>query len=534
MAAVANPHAAQAAVDIMRRGGSAVDAAVAAQLVLTLVEPQSSGIGGGAFLLHYDAGSGNVAAYDGRETAPGGATEQLFLSDDGEPMKFFEAVVGGRSVGVPGVLRMLEMAHQRHGRLPWVTLFQPAIALADVGFAVSPRLNMLIAGDKHLGTQDRARRYFYHADGSARRAGEIRRNPEYASVLRSIAAGGADAFYRGPLAREIVRAVRSAPNPGLLTEDDLAGYRAVQREAVCRPYRAFRVCGMPPPTSGGVTMLQILGILDNFDVGALTPGSTEAVHLISEASRLAYADRGLYLADSDFVRVPVKDLLDPGYLRARASMIDRQASMGKAIPGNMPRRAGEVWAPGRSLSLPSTTHFSIVDAAGNAVSMTSSVENVFGSRLMARGFILNNQLTDFSFRPSIDGAIVANRVEPGKRPRSSMSPALVFDGAGQLRYVLGSPGGSRIIAYVTRTIIGLIDWRLDPQQAVSLPHHVNRNGATELEADTALPGLKASLETMGHSVKVRPLVSGLHAIEITAGGLEGGADPRREGVAIGD
>ena len=325
MAAVANPHAAQAAVDIMRRGGSAVDAAVAAQLVLTLVEPQSSGIGGGAFLLHYDAGSGNVAAYDGRETAPGGATEELFLSDDGEPMKFFEAVVGGRSVGVPGVLRMLEMAHQRHGRLPWVTLFQPAIALADVGFAVSPRLNMLIAGDKHLGTQDRARRYFYHADGSARRAGEIRRNPEYASVLRSIAAGGADAFYRGPLAREIVRAVRSAPNPGLLTEDDLAGYRAVQREAVCRPYRAFRVCGMPPPTSGGVTMLQILGILDNFDVGALTPGSTEAVHLISEASRLAYADRGLYLADSDFVRVPVKGSAR-SWLSQGARLDDRSSS----------------------------------------------------------------------------------------------------------------------------------------------------------------------------------------------------------------
>ncbi len=534
MAAVANPHAAEAAVDIMRQGGSAVDAAVAAQLVLSLVEPQSSGIGGGAFLLHYDAGNGDVAAYDGRETAPRAVTEELFLRDDGSPMKFFEAVVGGRSVGAPGVLRMLEMAHRRHGRLPWATLFQPAIALADTGFAVSPRLNMLITRDKYLRTQEIARRYFYHADGSARRVGEIRRNLEYASVLRSIAAGGADVFYRGALAREIVRAVRSAPNPGLLTEDDLASYRAVRREAVCRPYRAYRVCGMPPPTSGGVTMLQILGILDNFDLSALTPGSTEAVHLVSEASRLAYADRGLYLADPDFVRIPVKGLLDPGYLRARASMIDLQRSMGKAIPGRMSRRADEFQAPGRSLNLPSTTHFSIVDAIGNAVSMTSSVENVFGSRLMTQGFILNNQLTDFSFRPSVDGTIVANRVEPGKRPRSSMSPAVVLDGTGKLRYVLGSPGGSRIIAYVARTIMGLIDWKLDPQQAVSLPHHVNRNGTTELEADTALSGLTASLESMGHSIKVRPLVSGLHAIEVVEGGLKGGADPRREGVAIGN
>ena len=534
MAAVANPHAAAAAVDIMRQGGSAVDAAVAAQLVLSLVEPQSSGIGGGAFLLHYDADSGDVAAYDGRETAPRAATEELFLRDDGSPMKFFEAVVGGRSVGAPGVLRMLEMAHRRHGRLPWATLFQTAIALADTGFAVSPRLNMLITRDKYLRTQDTARRYFYHADGSARRVGEVRRNPEYASVLRSIAAGGANVFYRGALAREIVRAVRSAPNPGLLTEVDLAGYRAIRREAVCRPYRAYRVCGMPPPTSGGVTVLQILGILDNFDLGALTPGSTEAVHLISEASRLAYADRGLYLADPDFVQIPVKGLLDPGYLRARASLIDLQRSMGKASPGRISRRAGEIQAPGRSLNLPSTTHFSIVDATGNAVSMTSSVENVFGSRLMTHGFILNNQLTDFSFRPSVDGTIVANRVEPGKRPRSSMSPAVVLDGTGQLRYVLGSPGGSRIIAYVARTIMGLIDWKLDPQQAVSLPHHVNRNGATELEADTPLPGLKTSLENMGHSVKVRALVSGLHAIEIAEDGLKGGADPRREGVAIGN
>ncbi|MBH64402.1 MAG: gamma-glutamyltransferase [Alphaproteobacteria bacterium] len=534
MASVANPHAARAAAQIMRQGGNAVDAAVTAQLVLSLVEPQSSGIGGGAFMLHYDAASGDIAAYDGRETTPRVATEEMFLREDGSPMKFFEAVVGGRSVGAPGVMRMLELAHQQHGHLPWATLFHPAIELANTGFEISPRLHMLITRDQHLATQENARRYFYHADGSARRIGEVRRNPEYANVLRAIAAGGADAFYRGPLARDIVRAVRSAANPGFLSEEDLADYRAVRREAICGAYRAFRVCGMPPPTSGGVTMLQILGILDNHDVGTLAPDSAAAVHLISEASRLAYADRALYLADPDFVHVPVKALLDRNYLRARASLIDPRRSMGKANPGRINVREGRLRSPGRSLDLPSTTHFSIVDADGNAVSMTSSVENAFGSRLMVRGFMLNNQLTDFSFRPTVDGRDVANKVEPGKRPRSSMSPALVFGPDGNLRFVLGSPGGSRIIAYVTKTIIGLVDWQLNPQEAVSLPHHVNRNGTTDLEAETSLIDLKNELENMGHNIKLRGLVSGLHAVEVTGQRLMGGADPRREGIAIGD
>ena len=471
---------------------------------------------------------------DGRETAPSEVTEELFLRADGSPMKFFEAVVGGRSVGVPGVLRMLEFAHLHHGRLPWSDLFQSAISLAERGFKVSPRLHALMSRDKYLATQATARRYFYRTDGSPRRAGELRRNPQYANVLRSIASAGADAFYRGPLAREIVRTVHSAANPGLLSTKDLASYRAVKREAVCGAYRSMRVCGMPPPTSGGVTTLQILGILDNFDMGALAPDSVQAVHLISEASRLAYADRSIYLADPDFVRVPVESLLDARYLKARASLIVRQRSMGKAIPGRINTRAGEQRRPGRSLKLPATSHFSIVDATGNAVSMTTSIENAFGSRLMVQGFLLNNQLTDFSFRPAVDGSTVANRAQPGKRPRSSMSPTLVFDDAGRLRYVVGSPGGSRIITYVTQTLIGLIDWHLDPQQAVALPHHVNRNGATELEAETPLAGLSSLLESMGHTVKVRPLVSGLHAVEVTGSGLKGGADPRREGVAIGD
>lgn len=532
MAVVANPYAARAAVEIMRQGGNAVDAAVTAQLVLTLVEPQSSGIGGGAFMLHYDNASGEIAAYDGRETTPRATIEELFLRDDGSAMEFFEAVVGGRSVGVPGVVRMLELAHQQHGRLPWADLFKPAINLADSGFKVSPRLHMLITRDPYLATQKSARRYFYHANGSARRIGEIRRNPEYASVLRAIMAGGADAFYRGQLARDIVRTVQEATNPGFLREKDLSNYRAIRREAVCGDYRNFKVCGMPPPTSGGVTMLQILGILNNYDVGDLAPGSVEAVHLISEASRLAYADREVYLADPDFVHVPVKALLDPGYLRARASLIDRQRSMGKASPGNVYAREGLLRSPGKSLDIPATTHFSIVDANGNAVSMTSSVENAFGSRLMVHGFMLNNQLTDFSFRPTVDGRDVVNKVEPGKRPRSSMSPALVFGPNNNLRYVLGSPGGSRIIAYVIRTIIGLLDWRLDPQEIVTLPHHANRNGTTDLEINSPLIGLKNKLENMGHKVKVRRLVSGLHVIEVTRQGLKGGADPRREGIVI--
>ena len=533
MAVVANPLAAQAAIKILQQGGNAVDAAVTTQLVLSLVEPQSSGIGGGAFMLYYHNDSGEIEAYDGRETTPQAATKELFLRDDGSAMKFFEAVVGGRSVGVPGVVQMLELAHRQNGHLPWANLFQSAIELADNGFPISPRLNKLITRDQYLKKQKSAKQYFYHADGTARRIGEIRRNPEYADALRTIAVGGADAFYRGPLARDIVRAVQTSANPGLLTEKDLANYRAKRREAICGTYRHFKVCGMPPPTSGGVAILQILGILNNYDIAGLKPGSVGAIHLISEASKLAYADRGLYLADPDFVHVPVRALLDPAYLQARASLIDRQRSMGKANPGVIYTGGDIRRSAGRSLDLPATTHFSIVDANGNAVSMTSSVENTFGSRIMVHGFLLNNQLTDFSFRPTANGRDVANKVEPGKRPRSSMSPVLVFGPNNNLRYVLGSPGGSRIIAYVIRTVIGLVDWKLHPQEAVSMPHHVNRNGMTELEAETSLIALRSDLKGLGHNVKVRRLVSGLHVIELTGQGLRGGADPRREGIAIG-
>jgi gamma-glutamyltranspeptidase/glutathione hydrolase len=534
MVAAANPWAVDAGVDILRAGGSAVDAAIAVQLVLNLVEPQSSGIGGGAFMVHYNGATRQVIAYDGREMAPQSVTPDLFLRD-GKPMKFFDAVVGGQSVGVPGVVAMLELAHNRHGRLPWAQLFAAAIRLADHGFPVSPRLNALLTRDKYLKTFETARRYFYDEEAEPRSVGWVLQNQPLAETLRVIAAGGSDAFYKGDIAGDIIRTVQgTAQNPGMLSRDDFAAYRAVAREPVCAPYRQYTVCGMPPPTSGGLTILQILGMLEQFDLGDLTPGSPKAVHLISEASRLAFADRARYMADSDFVRVPIAGLLNRDYLGQRAALIDMNASLGSANAGDPPRQLTQLWGDDGSLELPSTTHISVVDARGNAVSMTSSVENAFGSRLMAGGFLLNNQLTDFSFVPSRDGRPVANRVEPRKRPRSSMSPTIVLNADGSLKLVIGSPGGSRIIPYVAKTIIAVLDWGLDVQAAIDLPHHANRNGKTDLEANTAVAAIAPALEGLGHKVTVRGLNSGLHGIERIASGLRGGADPRREGVARGD
>lgn len=536
MIAAANPLAAQAGLDILRAGGSAVDAAIATQLVLTLVEPQSSGIGGGAFMLHYDAARRTTVAFDGRETAPAAATEKLFLKADGKRMKFFAAVVGGRSVGVPGVPRLMDVAHKKYGKLPWADLFAPAIKLARAGFAISPRLHGLLVRDKHLPTQAAARAYFYDATGTALPVGHVLRNLPLADSLQKMARGGADAFYTGDIANKIVAAVNSHSNPGGLTLSDMKSYEAKARLPVCNAYRQWRVCGMPPPTSGGLTTLQILALLESQDMGQIKPGSAEAVHLISEASRLAYADRGKFMADADFVPVPVKGLLDPGYIRTRAALIKPARSMGKAAAGDVPGRQGNL-VTGDTIELPSTTHFSIVDDDGNVVSMTSSVENAFGSRVMVGGFILNNQLTDFSFAPVRNGDLVANRVQPGKRPRSSMSPMLVFRGrepGGEFLLAAGSPGGSRIIAFVTKTLVAMLDWRLSAQAAVALPHHVNRNGNVDLEAETPLANLVTDLQAYGHKVKVRSLNSGLHVIKRSGQGYEGGADPRREGVVLGD
>lgn len=534
MVAAANPLAAEAGIEILEAGGSAVDAAVAVQLVLGLVEPQSSGIGGGAFMLYFDADSRKIKSFDGRETAPAAATPGLFLDEAGDKMKFWDAVVGGRSVGVPGVPRMLEMAHRRHGRLPWAQLFKPAIRLAEQGFAVSPRLSELIDGDKHLNRYPATNAYFHTEVGDPLPTGHILKNPEYAATLRALAEGGADAFYNGDIARDIVSSVRgAADNPGLLSEADLAAYEAKTRPPVCVTYRGNNVCGMGPPSSGGLTVGMILGILQNIDMGKLPPGSVEAEHLFIEAARLAYADRELYMADSDFVAVPAEGLLDPGYLKERGGLIDGKKSMGKAVAGTPPEKKTELRAPGDALEIPSTSHFSIVDARGNAVSMTTSIESAFGSRLMVRGFLLNNQLTDFSFQPERDGQPVANRVEPGKRPRSSMAPTIVLGPDGGLRLVTGSPGGSRIINYTARSVMAVLDWNLDPQWAVTRGHVISRNGKVELEEGTFWDEFKVGLESLGHEIQVRKLTSGLHVIMVENGKLYGGADPRREGIAAG-
>jgi gamma-glutamyltranspeptidase/glutathione hydrolase len=534
MVVAANPLAAQAGLDILRQGGNAIDAAIVVQMVLTLVEPQSSGIGGGGFLLHFEGKGQTLTAYDGRETAPAAATPDMFLHADGTPMEFDEAVVGGLSVGVPGVLRLLERAHREHGRLPWARLFEPAIKLADDGFPISPRLHELLADDEHLKLLPAAAGYFYQADGSALTAGTLLRNPALAETLRVIAKDGADAFYRGRLADDIVAAVTGSPlQPGRLTQADLLAYEAKTREAVCAPYRIWRVCSMAPPSSGGIAVLQMLRLLERFDLKAVAPESVPAVHLVAQAGRLAFADRDRYVADPDKVAVPAGQLLGETYLRERSQLIQTDRDLGKAAAGELQQQSG--WAvPPPQVEPVSTSQVSIVDGEGNAVSFTTTIEGPFGSRLFVDGFLLNNELTDFAFQPIRDGQPVANRAEPGKRPRSSMTPTMVFDEQGRLALVVGSPGGSSIIPFVAKTLIAVLDWGLDPQAAADLPNFANRNGATELEKGTSLEAIAPALEAMGHEVKLVAMTSGLAVIAVTPTGLVGGADSRREGVAVGD
>lgn len=533
MISAANPLAAEAGRDMLAKGGSAIDAAIATQMVLTLVEPQSSGIGGGAFLLFFDNATHQLITYDGRETAPVTVKETHFLHADGSPKKFYEAVVGGGSVGAPGVVAMMALAHKEHGILPWKDLFEPAIQLAKTGFPISERLHFLIDRDKYLKTKSAAAQYFYTDEGQAKPVGTILKNPALAETLSRIATEGPKAFYTGKIARAIVAAVQSdTENPGLLSLADLADYKAVKRDPVCADYRENKVCGMGPPTSGGITMLQTLGILENWDLPSMGPLSTASIHVIAQASALAFADRGKYLGDADFLDIPVTALLDRSYLQARAKLIDLDKSQIPFDPGTPLRKQGALGLDD-AIELPSTSHFSIVDQNGNAVSMTTSVENVFGSRLMTEGFILNNQLTDFSFNPVDAAGSVANRIEPKKRPRSSMSPTMTFDADGNLQMVIGSPGGSRIIGYVLATVIGVLDWNMDMQTAIDMPHFIDRNGSTlDLEAGTALAGQQADLEALGYKVAVQALNSGLHGILVTPDGLQGGADPRREGVVL--
>jgi gamma-glutamyltranspeptidase / glutathione hydrolase len=535
MAVAANPIAAEVGADILKRGGNAIDAAIAVQLVLGLVEPNASGIGGGGFLVYYDVKSKQIRTYDGRETAPAAAQPDRFLDESGKPLEFYDAVIGGKSVGVPGTMRMLEKAHKAHGKLPWRQLFQPAVALALKGFPLSPRLHTLLSKEQYLPQQEPARSYFYQPDGTPKPAGTILVNRPYAKALLRIAHSGADAFYQGAIAEDIVATVQQAATPGDLTVEDLATYQAIERSPVCGVYRVYKVCGMGPPSSGGLTVLQILGMLDNFDLATLQPASTEAVHLFAEAGKLAYADRGIYIADPDFVSVPGDELIDPDYLNSRAELINPNQAITEAQPGELPSTQSSLWGKDDALEFPSTSHMSIVDRTGNAVAMTTSLEDNFGSRLMVHGFLLNNQLTDFSFSPTAeDGTLIANRVEAKKRPRSSMSPTLVFDHNGKLTLVVGSAGGSRIINFVAKALVATLDWRLDAQQAVSMPNFGSRNGPTELEVGTTIAGLQTSLEALGHSVAVVEQISGSHAIQLTHWGLIGGADPRREGVAIGE
>ena len=510
--AAAHPLAVDAGYDVLRRGGSALDAAIAVQMVLGLVEPESSGIGGGAFLLYWSEKDKTLRSYDGRETAPAAARADRFLKQDHTPMAFVDAVVGGRSVGVPGVLRMLELAHGRHGRLPWNELFAAAITAAEEGFPLSPRLQAQLERETFL-PKDAEARGIYYEGGKAKPVGARIVNAQYAATLRTIARDGADAFYRGEIARDMVRAARSNAKPGDLTEKDLAGYRALEREPLCGPYRQWRVCSMAPPSAGGVAVLQILGILERTTFARAPPMSDDAVHLFSEAGRLAYADRAKYLGDPAFVSIPTKALLDPGYLEKRAKLIGER-SMRLAIPGDT-EAAG-------------TSHISIVDAQGNVVSMTTTIEATFGSRIMVRGFLLNNELTDFDFVPG-----GANQVAAGKRPRSSMAPVIVFDADGRVRMALGSPGGPWIINYVAKTLVAALDWGLDAQAAVEAPNFGNRNGPTVLEEGVTPAGLVEELKARGHEARLAPLTSGVHAIERVAGGWRGGADPRREGVVRG-
>lgn len=538
MVVAANPLAGGAGASMIRAGGSAVDAMVAVQTVLGLVEPQSSGLGGGAFLVYWDADKKELTTFDGREKAPAAATPALFLNDEGDPLKFYDAVVGGRSVGVPGTVKLLWEIHQKYGQLPWEKVLAPAIELAENGFSVSPRLHHLIAKDsERLSRFDATKAYFFHKDGTPLAEGELLKNQAYADTLKIIAKDGAKAFYQGEIAKNIVNTVQNAKgNPGKITLTDLANYSIVERQPVCKAYRQFDICGMGPPSSGAIAVGQTLGILENFDLAKMGSENPRAWQIIGDASRLAFADRGRYVADSDFVPVPTLGLLDKDYLAKRAKLItpDKALSKEQVVAGSPKWQFAMHQADDESIEFPSTSHFNIVDKAGNVVSMTTTIENGFGSRLMTNGFLLNNELTDFSFKTHKNGYPIANRVEPGKRPRSSMSPMIVLkDDKPYL--AVGSPGGSRIIGYVTKTLIAHLDWGMDVQSAIDLPNIVNRFGKYDIEAGTTfVEKLEKPLMEMGYETNIRDMNSGLHAILITEEGLEGGADPRREGKPIGD
>ncbi len=533
MIASANPYASEAGAAMLRQGGNAIDAMVATQLVLGLVEPQSSGIGGGAFLMYWDAKKEALTSFDGRETAPYGVTPRLFQDDKGEPLQFFDAVVGGRSVGTPGTVKLLQHTHQRLGKLPWKALFEPAINLAKKGFVVSPRLAKLVDNDQeYLQRSAQAKAYFFNQDGSPIKAGQNLKNPAYANTLMLIADQGASAFYHGKIANDIVKTVRGAKaNPGVLNTMDLATYQVKEREPVCAPYRQYSICGMGPPSSGALTLGQIMGMLSHYPIAKMGPENIQSWRLLGDASRLAFADRGKYMADSDYVPMPTEGLLAADYIEQRATLLKGDTALTTTAAGKPPWSHAMNYALDEAIELPSTSHFSIVDKDRNMVSITTTIENGFGSRLMVRGFLLNNELTDFSFRSHADGVPIANRIEPGKRPRSSMAPTIVMK-EGEPYMAVGSPGGSQIIGYVAKTLVAHLDWGLNLQQAINLPNMNNRFGAFELEQGTTAEQWAPKLEQLGFKVKVKELNSGVQAIRVDGKSLIGAADPRREGKVI--
>jgi len=535
MIAAANPHAAQAGLEMMRAGGSAVDAAIATQMVLGLVEPESSGVGGGAFMLVYNPKTKHTTSFDGREMAPASATPGMFLDASGQPRGHADAIPGGLSVGIPGVVKMVWLAHAKYGKLPWAKLFEPAIVLAENGFPVGPKLARTIKSFTRGADMPDIKAHFYHADGTPLQEGEIYKDPEYAATLKKIAKEGPDGFYKGEIAQAIVDAVQHAPRlQGGMTLADLAKYEPKEREPVCGDYREYHLCSMGPPSSGGIAVLQILGMLQRFSPDQLTPNTASGAHLFAEASRLAYADRAQYLGDPAFVDVPVKGLLDKSYIASRATLIDPAHDMGTAVAGNPPEKHAEL-SPQVSPVLHGTSHMTIVDDTGEVVAMTTSVESVFGAEIMTKGFMLNNTLTDFSFQPVRDGKPVANAPAPGKLPLSAMSPTIVFDKNGKFLVSVGSPGGPAIIDYVAQILIGILDTKMAPGAALAMPHELNMNGPTYLEKSPTSDALAAQLTAMGHTVQIPQVEgSGLHGIEKTKDGYIGAADPRRDGIALGD
>jgi len=532
MVSAADPRAAEAGVEILRAGGTAADAAFATMLALTVVEPQSSGIGGGGFLVYHDAARHDLATYDGRETAPHAATPAYFLGPDGQPRGFRDVVAGGLSVGVPGNIRMMGLAREERGRLPWARVFRPAIRLASQGFVITPRLFRALAQPGSLaGLSPWGRRQFYLPDGTPKPAGTRVRNPELAAFLQRLAARGPEGFYTGADARALVDVVRTAErNPSAMTAGDVATYRAHEREPVCGAYRRYRICGMGPPSSGATTVFAILKQLERFDLRALGRDNPVAWHLIAESMRLAYADRDAYLADPDFVRVPVAALTDTAYLAARSLLISPDRAIGHVTAGTPLGAERHAAAPVDQEA--GTSHFVAIDRAGNVASYTSTIESAFGSGLTVNGLYLNNELTDFSAAPELNGAPVANRVEGGKRPRSSMSPTIVYNPDGSVRLAVGAAGGSTIIAQVAKAIIGVIDWQLSAQDAIALPQLIGMGDRVTLERGTALEAMAPALTALGQRTAIVEPGYKANAIERVGGRLVGAADPRSEGAWV--